>query len=160
MTLDEVIEFIQQGQEVEIVDAKTGEDLTHCVLTQVIMDNQKKTANGLFNSKMLHQLIQYQDQSVTEFFQGYLPNILQSYIDWQRMAQNQFWQWAQLGFSANRYSREFFMPGLGMMPPMGQNKQAEPESEPPSADAAVEIEQLKARIRDLENRLNKSADGD
>lgn len=160
ITLDEVTGLIQGGCEVQVLDSKTGEDITQAVLIQLILDSQKRNPKMLFSSEVLHQLIQYQDQSVSEFFQDYLPNILQSYIDWQHQAQSHFMNWAKLGWSASQYSRDFFMPpGMNMWTNLGGRHPGDPfareTSSPKATDAEDEIQALKAKISELENRLNK-----
>lgn len=166
ITLDELKDRIQGGLEVQVLDSKTGEDLTQAVLIQLILETQKSQFNGLFTSELLHQLIQYREQSLTEFFQKYLPNIMSSYIEWQQEAQNHFLHWAKLGWSANQYSREFFMPsswnfwGAGKTG-AGQSAQApingdETPSEAGNPSSDSEIAFLKQRITELESRLKNS----
>lgn len=162
ITLEDVQTLIQNNCEVEIVDSKTGEDLTQAVLTQIILENQKQSAGGLFSTQILHQLIQYQDQSIVEFFQEYLPNLLTSYVHWQQQAQNQFMHWAQLGWSANPYAREFFRPGLNFW---GMGEMPSPFAASPNGDSPAikngdsasieEMDALKQKIEALEMRLNQ-----
>ncbi len=158
ITLDELKSLIQEGHEVEVVDSKTGDDLTQSVLIQLILEDQKENSKRLFSSEILHQILQSQDQSIAEFFQDYLPNILKSYINWQEEAQNQFMHWAKLGWSANPYTRDFLMPGLNLWnsPGRPQQERPAPESINPSEETVSEIEALKQKIEALENRLNKS----
>lgn len=50
VTLDEIAEMVKQGEDLRIVDNRTGEDLTGVTLTQIIYEDQKKTSersNGL-----------------------------------------------------------------------------------------------------------------
>lgn len=158
ITLDDLTALIKAGHQVQVVDSKTGEDLTHMVLTQIILEGQKNGHNGLFTTELLHQMIQYRDQYVSEFFQEYLPNILHAYLQWQHEAHNQFMHWAKLGWSASQYSRDFFMPGLNFwnMGAKSPAKNPMPEASPASPDGAEqEIAYLKQKIEDLENRLNK-----
>lgn len=166
ITLDEVTELIQQDCEVQVLDSKTGEDLTQSVLTQLILENQKHSPNGLFSSEILHQMIQYQDQSISEFFQQYLPSLLRAYMQWHQGAQNQFMQWAQLSWNANRYRyspRDFLMPGLGLWGMGGMMNPSQPERWGPEeqenggsygALATNEIDDLKRKVEALEKRLN------
>jgi polyhydroxyalkanoate synthesis repressor PhaR len=159
ITQDAMAELIQNGCEVQIFDSKTGEDITTFVLTQHILENEKKSITSLFTSEVLHQLIQYQDQSIAEFFQQYLPNILRSYLDWQQTAQNQFMQWAKLGWSASQYSRDLFMPGLNMWSSGNRLSDFPTPSELDEAghnEASIEIETLRRKVEALEKRLNAS----
>lgn len=161
ITLEELRDRIQGGIEVQVVDSKTGEDLTQMVLIQLILETQRNEFNGLFSSEVLHKLIQYRDQSMTDFFQKYLPNILNSYMDWQQEAQNHFMHWARLGWSANQYSRDFFMPGFSSMwgmGPDGRNAPQQPSAQHPENwhGADSEIETLKQRINELEHHLKNA----
>lgn len=176
ITLEELRDRIREGVQVQVVDSKTGEDLTEVVLIQLILETQKGQFNGLFTSEVLHQLIQYRDQSMTEFFQRYLPNILTSYIEWQQEAQNHFMHWAKLGWSANQYSRDFFMPGWNNMwgwgggggPSRERGPQERPGGESPvnpaysepnfsgANGASSELEFLKKKVIELESRLKNS----
>lgn len=175
ITLEELRDRIREGVQVQVVDSKTGEDLTEVVLIQLILETQKGQFNGLFTSEVLHQLIQYRDQSMTEFFQRYLPNILTSYIEWQQEAQNHFMHWAKLGWSANQYSRDFFMPGWNNMwgwggggPSRERGPQERPGPEAPvnpaysepnnvgANGASSELEFLKKKVIELESRLKNS----
>lgn len=159
ITLEELKELIRGGYEVQISDSKTGEDITPLVLTQLILEGEKTSPNGLFTSEFLHQLIQYHDQSLTEFFKDYLPRIFQSYVGWQQEAHSQFLKWAQLGWSNGAYSTDLWrMPGLAMWPwaetpPPTPQESPSPETPAPSWE---EMEALRQKIEALENRLNKS----
>jgi polyhydroxyalkanoate synthesis repressor PhaR len=56
VTLDDLAEFVRNGEEVQVLDHVTGEDLTSITLLQVIFDEQKKIA-GLFPQVALTRLI-------------------------------------------------------------------------------------------------------
>ena len=47
VNLDEVAGFIRQGKDVQVLDAKTGKDLTRVVLTQIITDDARDKPTGL-----------------------------------------------------------------------------------------------------------------
>ncbi|MBY0404559.1 MAG: hypothetical protein K2X66_11720 [Cyanobacteria bacterium] len=117
ITLDELQEKIKQGAEVEVFDSKTGEDLTQVVLIQMILESQKHETGGLFTTEILHKMIQYREKSLSEFFQKYLPNILQSYVDWQQEAQNHFMHWAQMGWNATPYTPDWMTKPLPNLMP-------------------------------------------
>lgn len=169
ITLDELTERIRSGYEVEVIDSTTGEDITQAVLIQIILDSQKDSGYTLFTNELLHRLIQYRDQSTTDFFQRYLPGIFEGYLEWQRQAQSHFMNWAKLGWSASTYGSELFHPGLAMWG-MGrgtgesyksspsQETTAKPEESMQNTDTAdsEEIASLKERIAELESLLKKS----
>jgi polyhydroxyalkanoate synthesis repressor PhaR len=157
ITLEDLTDLIKAGHEVQVLDSKTGEDLTQVVLTQLILESQKNNHNCFFTTEVLHQMIQYRDQSVSEFFQEYLPNILHSYLQWQQEAQSHFMHWAKLGWSASQYSRDFMMPGFNLWNKSSRSQAytEAPEPETDSNGTTAEIANLKKKIEELENRLNK-----
>jgi polyhydroxyalkanoate synthesis repressor PhaR len=162
ITMEELTERIREGCEVQVLDSTTGEDITQAVLIQIILDSQKASGYNLFSNHMLHQLIQYRDQSTADFFQKYLPSILDGYLDWQRQTQSHFMNWAKLGWSTNPFSSEMFNPGMAMWGMgRGYNSSRErEEGEEPDADTQTlspeEVDALKKRIEELENLLKKS----
>lgn len=160
ITQDELVDMIKSGQEVQVFDAKSGEDITALVLTQLILEHQKNGPRCLFSTEVLHQLIQYRDDTILEFFHGYLPQILQSYLVWQQEAQNQFLHWAKLGWSASQVSQDFLMPGLNLRrrtsAPYSEATPDVAESPGPGSATLAEIETLKQKVADLESRLKKS----
>src|SRR5580704_11845542 len=67
VTLDEIAEMIQQGEEVSVVDNRNQKDITAATLTQIIFEKQKRSENPVPLSTLRH-IIQQGDGS----FSGYL----------------------------------------------------------------------------------------
>lgn len=85
VTLDQLAELIRTGEDVEVVDAKTGEDLTQAVLAQIIIES--RGAGRLLPSKMLMQLIRMEDDALAEFFGQYMSWALAMYLRMKRRAE-------------------------------------------------------------------------
>jgi polyhydroxyalkanoate synthesis repressor PhaR len=66
VTLDEVADRIRRGDEVQVVDAKTGHDLTQVTLAQIILES--RGAARLLPVPLLRQLIRMGDDALAEFF--------------------------------------------------------------------------------------------
>ncbi len=47
VTLENITEMIQKGEEVQVVDYESGEDLTNLTLTQIILEQEKKARPNL-----------------------------------------------------------------------------------------------------------------
>lgn len=75
ITLHDVFDMIKKDEEFEVVDAKTGEDLTHQVLTQLIFENNR--AGELMPANFLKQLITFYDDSL----QSLVPHYLEASMD-------------------------------------------------------------------------------
>jgi len=72
VTLDDLAQMVRQGRDFVVYDAKSGEDITRSVLTQIIVEEESKGSN-LLPESFLRQLI--------GFYGGSLQNVLPSYLD-------------------------------------------------------------------------------
>ncbi|MFZ0612682.1 MAG: polyhydroxyalkanoate synthesis regulator DNA-binding domain-containing protein [Desulfobacterales bacterium] len=98
VTLEQVAEMIKAGHVVTAVDAKTGEDVTDFVLTQIVLEEAKKK-NALLPAALLHMIIRYGDNVLGEFFEKYLEQTLKNYLAYKSRVDDQFRQW--LGFGTD-----------------------------------------------------------
>lgn len=76
VTLDDLCEMVQEGHDFVVQDAKSGEDLTRSVLTQIIVEQESRGQN-LLPTNFLRQLIGFYGDSV----QGMVPNYLEHTMD-------------------------------------------------------------------------------
>ena len=72
ITLDNLAEMVRQGRDFVVYDAKTGEDLTRGVLTQIIVEEEGK-GRAMLPTKFLRQLIGFYGNSM----QGLVPDYLE-----------------------------------------------------------------------------------
>src|SRR5579862_6030382 len=78
VNLDDLAAHIRAGREVRVVDAKTGQDLTRVVLTQIITEDAKGKPTGL-PLELLRQLIMATDRAGQEFIMWYLKSAFDAY---------------------------------------------------------------------------------
>lgn len=78
VTLDEVTERIRGGEDILVVDAATGNDLTQATLTQLILEN--RGAAKLLPVPLLTQLVRLGDDALAEFFSRWVQWALESYL--------------------------------------------------------------------------------
>ena len=76
ITLDRLAEMVREGREFEVVDAKTGEDITRQVLTQIIVDEEAR-GSTMLPVNFLKQLIGLYGNSM----QGVVPQYLDAAMD-------------------------------------------------------------------------------
>ncbi len=105
VTLDDVMQGIRQGRRVEVVDAKTGEDVTAFTLTQIILEESRKK-NSLLPVPLLHLIIQYGENILSEFFEKYLEQTLRNYLSYKMVADDQFRKWLNLGMDFSNLTTE------------------------------------------------------
>lgn len=95
ITLNQVADMIREGVQVEVRDAKTKEDVTDFILTQIILEEAKKH-NALLPTQVLHLIIQYGDNVLGEFFEKYFQPAIQNYIRAKGMFEEQFKKWIDM----------------------------------------------------------------
>ena len=86
VNLDELAELIRKGKEIQVIDAKSGEDLTRVILTQIILEDAKGQPTGL-PLELLRQLIVASDQAGREFLMWYLKSAFDAYHNIQDTVQ-------------------------------------------------------------------------
>jgi polyhydroxyalkanoate synthesis repressor PhaR len=78
ITLDRLAQMVREGREFEVVDAKSGEDITRHVLTQIIVDEEARGATML-PINFLKQLIGLYGNSMQNFVPQYLEAAMDSF---------------------------------------------------------------------------------
>ncbi len=91
VNLDDIAAFVREGKEIQVVDAKTGQDLTRVTLTQVIMEDAKEKPTGL-PLELLRQLVVASDEVRQEFVMWYLKSAFDAYQKVQDAVQSRFWR--------------------------------------------------------------------
>ena len=104
ITQEEIHQFIRNGHEVRVTDAKTGEDITVRVLAQIILDmDEPKLA--VFPVELLHRLIQSNETLMRDFVEKYFNQALMVFLESRKKFEEQL-------RSAT---------GLGMVPPQAMD---------------------------------------
>lgn len=78
VTLEHLCTMVKGGQEFEVFDAKTKEDITRSVLAQIIFEEESKGQN-LLPTKFLRQLIQYYGDNLQSVLPGYLDMSMENF---------------------------------------------------------------------------------
>ena len=158
ITLDELAAKIREGDEVRVVDAKSGDDLTQVTLTQLILESP--TAK-LLPVGLLHRLLRMQDDAIAEFFSSYVTWALDVYLTVKSGGQTlgSLLPFGQAPWSGgNALSRLFggapFWPGQSApipTPPGVTGPEPAPDDKPDMSDDLQalrnELEELKRSIR-------------
>ncbi|MBW1659358.1 MAG: polyhydroxyalkanoate synthesis regulator DNA-binding domain-containing protein [Deltaproteobacteria bacterium] len=105
VTLEQVAEMIRRGSQVEVRDAKTREDVTAFILTQIVLE-RARNKRVLLPVPLLHLIIQYGENILEEFFEKYLEQILKNYLSYKAAFDEQFENWLNLSTNLSRTARE------------------------------------------------------
>ena len=146
INLEDIAGFIRDGKDVQVVDARTGEDLTRVTLTQIIMDDAKQQPTGL-PLELLRQLIISSDRMGREFIMWYLKSAYEAYQTVQ----------SKLHTGLSGVQAAALSP-ISMMKNFLQREGERGPSEA-SSQSNAELQQLRQRIAELEAHLTKSARG-
>ena len=133
--LDDIARMVRDGSDVRVVDGRTGRDLTHIILTQVIMEDAKERQIAL-PLQLLTQIVRASDKATHDFLSWYLN----STVDLYQKAQNSVN--ARLSEAKNAASTPFDYVGNLLAG----------YSWPPKAQGS-EVDQLRRRVEELQTRL-------
>jgi len=135
VNLDDIAALIRQGQDVKVLDAKSGRDLTRVTLTQIITEDAKDKPTGL-PLELLRQLIMASDEVRQEFIMWYLKSAFDTYHKVQDAVQSRLGEVQSAILSPVELMKNF----LGAKP-----------SPPPAAEP--QLDALRKRVAELEARL-------
>lgn len=92
VTLDDLAAMVRGERDFVVYDAKTGDDLTHAVLTQIIVEQESRMGSGdtLLPIPFLQQLIRFYGGNMQKMVPSYLQFSLQSFAKEQERIAKQF----------------------------------------------------------------------
>lgn len=156
ITLDLLSQMTREGREFVVVDAKTNEDITHNVLTQIIMEEEQRGKNML-PVNFLRQLISLYGDSM----QSMVPQYLEASMDAFRKNQQQFQEAMQGAFATGPFA-EIAKRNMEMLEAATTAFQSAVPGVPKAATAKKgddekdgEIAQLKAQLASLNAKIDK-----
>jgi len=135
VNLNDLAALVRQGEDVQVVDAQSGEDITRVVLTQIIVEDAKDQPTGL-PLELLRQLIRASDRAGQEFIMWYLKSAFDTYEKVQGAVQERLSDVRAAAMSPLNLMKNLLTPA-------------------PPSPAEDELEQLRRRVAELEQRREK-----
>lgn len=86
--LDDVRQLVLDHEDIQVVDAKTGDDLTRSVLLQIIAEHEEQ-GEPLFTTQLLTRLIRFYGDALQGFMGSYLERSLDVFLDQQQQFRKQ-----------------------------------------------------------------------
>jgi polyhydroxyalkanoate synthesis repressor PhaR len=90
VTLEHLSDMVKQGVNFVVYDAKTNEDITRSVLTQIIFEEESREGQNLLPIQFLRQLIGFYGNSMQAFLPSYLELSLSTFAEQQERMRTQF----------------------------------------------------------------------
>ncbi len=152
-TQEEILQFIRNGHEVRVTDAKTGEDITVRVLAQIILDmDELKLA--VFPVELLHRLIQSNETLMRDFVEKYFNQALMVFLESRKKFEEQLRSATGLGMVPPQAMDWAGMIGTPFMSPFATNAAHPPQATAGRAPHTNEhTQELERAVRDLQERV-------
>jgi polyhydroxyalkanoate synthesis repressor PhaR len=161
VTLEDIAGFIRIGREVQIIDLKSGDDLTRQYLLQIVAEHESK-GESVLPINVLTDLV----RSYTTGIQSVVPQFLATSFDMLRDNQSKMMQNLTKvpnpmntvpGFEAMRKQQEAFLKSMmgGTLPGWSGSGPEEYGSDPVARDDSAELAQIKAQLAELQKKLSK-----
>ena len=147
ITLDRLAEMVREGREFEVVDAKTGEDITRTVLTQIIVEEEAR-GSTMLPVNFLKQLIGLYGNSM----QGMVPQYLEAAMDaFQRN------QTAMRDAFGGKVFADLAKRNMAMFEEAGRafTSSTATAKKPAEQDTASEVDKLRAELAALQAKVDK-----
>ncbi len=154
ITLDHLAAMTREGRDFKVVDAKTNDDITHNVLTQIIMEEESR-GTSMLPVNFLRQLISLYGDSMQAMVPGYLEASMESF----RRNQEQFKSTIEGAFANSPFAEmakrnlAMFEAAAGAFKP----GQVGATAESLAADSGDDVAALKAELARLQDKIEKLA---
>jgi polyhydroxyalkanoate synthesis repressor PhaR len=156
ITLEDLARMVRENVEFQVLDAKTGDDITHQILTQIIMDEEANGGQQMLPVSFLRQLIGMYGNSMQAMMPSYLEASMANFRDNQSKIREAF----EKGISATpfaaihetnmammRAAADVFMPGLG--------KSKDKAAPKPATETRDEIAVLREQMAAMQKKLDE-----
>lgn len=125
VTLDDLCRMVKEDKEFIVKDAKSNEDLTRQILTQIILEQELKGVN-IMPADFLRGVIKTHDEQASAMMQSYLDNAMKAFSANQETLQ-QYWEKGMENFNSlgplaqmeemSKRNMEFFQKSMEMFNP-------------------------------------------
>lgn len=153
ITLEHLAAMTREGREFKVVDAKTDEDITHSILTQIIMEEEGRGDKPMLPVNFLRQLIAMYGDSMQAMVPGYLEASMDSF----RHNQAQFKSAVEGAFAGSPFAEMAKRNMAVFEAATSAFKPAAPSAAPAGGSKDDEIASLKAELARLQEKVNKLA---
>lgn len=156
VTLDHLCQMVKEGTDFVVYDAKTGEDITRSVLTQIIVEEEQKGGQNLLPISFLRHLISFYGDSLSGLVPRYLDYSMQSFARNQEQMRTYMQSAIEGMFPFNPFEEmgkqnvAFFESAMKMFTPFYNKNGAEGgQAQPQTA-----LDELQARLNSLQRQLD------
>jgi polyhydroxyalkanoate synthesis repressor PhaR len=163
VTLEHLADMVKKGVDFVVYDAKTNEDITRTVLTQIIFEEESQ-GQSLLPIQFLRQLISYYGDSLQAFLPSYLEMSLAAFAQQQEQLRTQmsaFNPAVGMGVGMGAYEEQIkqnlalFDRAMKMFSPFSFAKGGEPPAPAPAPGQDEALTELRQRMEQMQAQIEK-----
>lgn len=169
VTLEDLANMVKDGEDFVVHDAKTGEDLTHSVLTQIIFEQEGKTGQAMLPISVLRQLISFYGDQMQMVLPSYLEHSMAMFAHEQDRIREQMTSMVgktpldimtsgqQMVEEQTKRNMEMFQNAMQMFSPFpasGESKEEETEAKPEEKNSPDELKSMREQIAAMQRKLD------
>ncbi len=168
ITLEHLAQMTREGRDFQVFDARSGEDITRSVLTQIVME-EESTGQTMLPVPFLRQIIAMYGDSMQSMVPHYLEASMAAFAEnqtkFRTAALKPFEQLTKQNLALFQAATEMLTGGLATGKAgdtgrkSGQQSGAGPAPAPPAAGNDVEVAELKAQLAALQARIDGQKPG-
>jgi polyhydroxyalkanoate synthesis repressor PhaR len=157
VTLEDLAQMVRAGEDFVVHDARSGEDLTRSVLTQIIFEQENKEGQNLLPVTFLRQLIRFYGDSMQALVPSYLEFSIDNLTRNQEKLREQMTQaFGPAAFTAMRdqvrTNMALFSEAMKMFTPFRPKSETK-ESETGESSETSELDDLRQQMAEMQKRL-------
>jgi len=155
ITLEDLARMTREGVEFKVLDAKSGADITHSILTQIIMEEESSGGEQMLPISFLRQLIGMYGNSMQSMMPAYLEAMMANFRDNQakvaealhaRAGSNPFAKMAETNLAMMRAATDALIP---------KRPEAARPSEPSRPGPSDEFAELRTQMAAMQKKLDE-----
>ena len=157
ITLEDLARMVRENVEFQVLDAKTGDDITHSILTQIIMDEEANGGQQMLPVSFLRQLIGMYGNSMQALMPSYLEASMANFRDNQSkireafekgLTSNPFTAIHETNMAMMRVAADVFLPGKA-------KAKAKGKPAAPVAETRDELAVLREQMAAMQKKLDE-----
>jgi polyhydroxyalkanoate synthesis repressor PhaR len=170
VTLEDLAEMVKRGEEFSVQDAKSGDDITHPVLTQIIFELENKEGQNMLPVPFLRQLISFYGDQMQMIVPSFLEQSMSAFTKEQERLREQMkaafgkGPYDMMKMAApmkaleeqTRRNLEMFQNAMRLFTPFPSTpqQQGDPAPKAEAPDKAGDIRELKDQIAAMQRKID------
>ena len=156
ITLDDLAGMVRENVDFKVLDAKTGDDITHTILTQIIVEEEASGGSQMLPVSFLRDLIGMYGNSMGSMMPTYLEASMIAFrknreqlqeVFQTGMGVNPFTAMAETNLRIMRNAAQAFMPGAAAQKPESEQPAAEPKGD--------DLSDMRAQLAAMQKKLDE-----